>query len=570
MIVLGISAYYHDSAAALVKDGVIIAAAEEERFNRVKHYNGFPELACKFCLKTAGITLEGVDKVVFYEKPFIKFERIIRTHINYAPRGLKTFLSAMPLWLKEKLNMRRTIQKELKRIFDFKHQNIQFCQHHLSHAALAYHTSPFESCAVLVVDAVGENATTSVFNVTPQGYELLESQYFPHSLGLLYSAVTYYLGFAVNSDEYKVMGLAPYGDNNSEEYEHCKSVILHQLVKIYDDGSIQLNDKYFTFMYAERMVDDAAWRDLFGFDKRDKGEPIASCHENLALAIQDVTEEIIQKMVAHARKITWESNVCIVGGCALKCAAIGKLKLALKPNSVYVPYSPGDDGAAVGCALFACGKSKRALNRSPYLGTEYSNSEVLSAINEKSLDYEFIDDDHLLYEQVSREIANGKIIGWFQGRMEFGPRALGNRSILADPRNPQMKDMVNSRIKFREAFRPFAPAVLEEFASQIFQGVETSPYMSTTYDLIEGENHYPAITHVDNTSRIQTVSCEQNERFYRLLCAFNKMTSCPLLLNTSFNVMGEPIVCSPADAINTFLSSGIDLLVMNNYLIRKS
>lgn len=570
MIVLGLSAYYHDSAAALVKDGVIIAAAEEERFNRVKHYNGFPKFACKFCLETAGITLEDVDKVVFYEKPFIKFERIIRTHINYAPRGLKTFLSAMPLWLKEKLNMRRTIQKELKRIFDFKHQNIQFCQHHLSHAALAYHTSPFESCAVLVVDAVGENATTSIFNVTPQGYELLESQYFPHSLGLLYSAVTYYLGFIVNSDEYKVMGLAPYGDRNTGEYKHCKSVILHKLVKIQDDGSIQLNDKYFTFMYADKMVNDDLWRDLFGFRKRDKREPIASCHENLALAIQDVTEEIMRKMVAHARKITWENNVCIVGGCALNCAAIGKLEMESKPNSIYVPYSPGDDGAAIGCALFACGNNKSTVNRSPYLGTMYSDSEVLSAINEKSLDYDFIDDELQLYDIISREIADGKIIGWFQGRMEFGPRALGNRSILADPRNSKMKDLVNAKIKFREAFRPFAPAVMEDFASQIFQTVETSPYMSTTYRLVKGENRFPAITHIDMTSRIQTVSHEQNERFYQLLYAFNKKTGCPLLLNTSFNVMGEPIVCSPIDAINTFLGSGIDLLVMNNYLIRKS
>lgn len=570
MIILGISAYYHDSAATLVKDGLILAAGEEERFNRIKHYNGFPELACKFCLDTAHISLEEVDKVVFYEKPFVKFERIIQTQINYAPKGLKTFLSAMPIWLKEKLNMRHTIQKELKRIFGFKHQSIEFCHHHLSHAALAYGTSPFEKCAILVIDAVGENATTSIFKASPNGYELLESQYFPHSVGLLYSAFTYYLGFKVNSDEYKVMGLAPYGDSSSEEYKEFRHIILDKLIQLREDGSIKLNDKYFTFMYAERMVKDKVWYDLFGIPKRDISEPITSCHENMALAIQEVTEEILQKMVAHARKITDEENICIVGGCALNCAAIGKLKVASKPNTVYVPYAPGDDGAAIGCALYASNVGKSAVNCSPYLGTEYDEEEILSAIYDKELDFEFIDDYDTLCVKVSQEIGDGKIIGWYQGRMEFGPRALGNRSILADARNPKMKDMINARIKFREAFRPFAPAVLEDCASQIFQRAETSPYMSTTYNIVEGEKRFPAITHVDNTSRIQTVSQEQNERFFNLLRTFDKLTGCPLLLNTSFNVMGEPIVCSPADAISTFQNSGIDILVMNNYIIRKS
>ena len=571
MIVLGISAYYHDSAAALIKDGVIIAAAEEERFNRIKHYSGFPARACRFCLDYASITLDDVDKVVFYEKPFVKFERILRTHINYAPRGLCTFLSAMPIWLKEKLNMRYTMQKELKREFGVKHGDIEFCHHHLSHAALAYSASPFERCAVLVVDAVGENATTSIYKASPEGYELLESFGFPHSLGLLYSAVTYYLGFKVNSDEYKVMGLAPYGDKETPEYEAIRQKITTELVEVRDDGSIKLNDRHFSYMYGEKMVSDSEWQKLFGFVRRYEGDAILSHHKNMALAIQDVTEQIMLNMAIHARQISGEENLCVVGGCALNCAAIGKLKLASKPGTVFVPYAPGDDGAAIGCAVYACGCAKQdGKNEDPFLGMAFDDSEVEQVIAENSLTSEHIEDFYRLCEVVARELADSKIVGWFQGRMEFGPRALGNRSILADPRNPKMKDMVNARIKFREAFRPFAPAVIERYASSVFDHVERSPYMSTTFHLNDGETGYPAITHVDNTARIQTVSPHDNTRFYELLDAFHALTGSPLLLNTSFNVMGEPIVCSPQDAVNTFRKSGIDILVMNNYIIKKS
>ena len=571
MIVLGISAYYHDSAAALIKDGVIIAAAEEERFNRIKHYSGFPAMACRFCLDYASITLDDVDKVVFYEKPFVKFERILRTHINYAPRGLCTFLTAMPIWLKEKLNMRYTMQKELKREFGVKHGDIEFCHHHLSHAALAYSASPFERCAVLVVDAVGEDATTSIYKASPEGYELLESFGFPHSLGLLYSAVTYYLGFKVNSDEYKVMGLAPYGDKGTPEYEAIRQKITTELVEVRDDGSIKLNDRHFSYMYGEKMVSDSEWQKLFGFVRRYEGDAILSHHKNMALAIQDVTEQIMLNMASHARQISGEENLCVVGGCALNCAAIGKLKLASKPGTVFVPYAPGDDGAAIGCALYACGELKQdGKNEDPFLGMVFDDSEVEQVIAENSLTSEHIEDFYRLCEVVARELADSKIVGWFQGRMEFGPRALGNRSILADPRNPKMKDMVNARIKFREAFRPFAPAVIERYASSVFDHVERSPYMSTTFHLNDGETGYPAITHVDNTARIQTVSPHDNTRFYELLDAFHALTGSPLLLNTSFNVMGEPIVCSPQDAVNTFRNSGIDILVMNNYIIKKS
>ena len=552
MTVLGISAYFHDSAAALVKDGAIIAAAEEERFNRIKHYSGFPIFACKYCLEQEGMTINDVDKVVFYEKPFLKFERIIRTHINYAPKGLRTFLKAMPTWLKDKLNMRSTIMR------------------HLSHAALAYNTSPYETCAILVIDAVGENDTTSIIKATRNGFEIVESQRFPHSLGLLYSAFTYYLGFRVNSDEYIVMGLAPYGDKSSEEYKTFKETIANDIVAIFEKGNIELKDQNFTFMYAERMVNDNRWQRLFGIPKRKPNEPLTSTHANLALAIQDVAEEIMLKMARYAKDITGEENLCVVGGCALNCAAIGKLYLSSEQGNVYVPYAPGDDGAAIGCALIASGsKDRKASNRVPYWGPSYSDDEVRNTLVATNLQYEYIEDFKELCHIVAQELANSLIIGWFQGRMEFGPRALGNRSILADPRQSYMKNKVNAMIKFREAFRPFAPAVIAGHANDIFECDVESPYMSTTFKLKQKQNEYPAITHVDNTSRIQTVSSLQNGKFYELLNVFYELTGCPLVLNTSFNVMGEPIVCSPSDAIRTFTESGIDILVMNNFIIRK-
>ena len=569
MTVLGISAYFHDSAAALVKDGAVIAAAEEERFNRIKHYNGFPIFACKYCLEQVGMTINDVDKVVFYEKPFLKFERIIRTHINYAPKGLRTFLKAMPTWLKDKLNMRSTIMRELKDAFGAS-PSVEFCHHHLSHAALAYYTSPFETSTILVIDAVGEDATTSIIKATRNGFEIVENQVFPHSLGLLYSAFTYYLGFKVNSDEYKVMGLAPYGDKNSEEYKTFKNTIVDDIVAINDKGNIELKDQTFTFMYAERMVNDTCWQRLFGIPKRKPNEPLTSIHANLALAIQDVTEEIMLKMARYAKDITGEENLCVVGGCALNCAAIGKLYLSSKPGSVYVPYAPGDDGAAIGCSLIASGsEDRKASNRVPYWGPSYSDDEVRNTLVANNLQYDYIAEYKELCHIVAQELANSLIIGWFQDRMEFGPRALGNRSILADPRQTHMKDNVNTIIKFRESFRPFAPAVLAEHANDIFECDVESPYMSTTFKLKRNQQEYPAITHVDNTSRIQTVSSVQNEKFYELLYAFYELTGCPLLLNTSFNVMGEPIVCSPSDAIRTFTESGIDILVINNYIIRK-
>ncbi len=571
MVVLGISAYYHDSAAALVKDGVIIAAAAEERFNRVKHFKGFPTLACQFCMSCASIKIEDVDKIVFYEKPFLKFERIIRTQINYSPYGLNTFLSAIPIWLKERLNMRETIKKEIAQNFNYTPNNIYFCKHHLSHAALAYYTSPFENCSILVVDAVGENATTSIIKASEGRLKAIKHQQFPHSLGLLYSSFTYYLGFQVNSDEYKVMGLAPYGKRYSNEYKQYKEIILSKIVKINDDGSIRLNDELFTFMYGSKMVDDKKWAMLFGFPRRESQAPITDLHQNLALAIQDITEEIILKMADYARHTMGLNNLCVVGGCGLNSSAVGKLMENSQLGSVYVPFAPGDDGGAIGCALYMStfNDEKRPALHCPYLGPSFNDMEVKMALEAENAKYEYVSDWETLYNVISLEIGRGKIVGWFQGRMEFGPRALGNRSILADPRNTQMKDKINSNVKFRESFRPFAPSVLEEFASTIFATREKSPYMAATFKLKPEIVDLPAITHVNRTARIQTVSFDLNEKFYGLLSTFYKQTGCPVLLNTSFNVMGEPIVCTPADALKTFMNSGIDLLVINNFIVKK-
>jgi carbamoyltransferase len=477
----------------------------------------------------------------------------------------------MPIWLKDKINMRRTIQKEIKRIFNTSCNNIHFCYHHLSHASLGFHTSPFEKCAILVVDAVGEDSTTSIFRASNSGFELLASQQFPHSLGLLYSSFTYYLGFKVNSDEYKVMGLAPYGNTSSQEYKAYIDLILHNLVYIQDDGSIKLNEKYFSFMYSDRMIDDSKWYKLFGIPIRKAEDPILESHMSLAKAIQDVTETILMKMVDFARNLTGENNLCVVGGCALNCAAIGKLKQISTLNSIYVPYAPGDDGAAIGCAIYGCNYAEKVKTESsPYLGPDFTEVEIQTAIDKIGLKSESIPEEDILYDMISKELSEGKIIGWFQGRMEFGPRALGNRSILADPRNPEMKEIINSKIKYREAFRPFAPVVLKEYADKMFDKVEDSPYMSATFYLRPNESNYPAITHIDKTARIQTVTENQNIKLYKLLCSFNKLTGCPLLLNTSFNVMGEPIVCTPTDALNTFKKTGMDVLVINNFIIRKS
>lgn len=570
MIVLGISAYYHDSSAALVIDGKIVAAAGEERFTRIKHDNSFPINACSFCMNNQGVTLEQVDEVAFYEKPFVKFERILRTHIQYAPKSFGMFLRTMPIWLKERFNMRATIQREFFKNFNAKIDRISFVDHHLSHAANAFYQSGFDESAVVIVDAVGEENTTSIFKADKSGIKLLESQIFPHSLGLLYSAVTYFLGFKVNSDEYKVMGLAPYGDPASAETKKFIDIILTELLHTTKDGELQLNDKWFTFMYSDRMVSDKVWQRLFGISKRNSNDSITQSHKNLAYAIQNVYEDLLLRIVERAKAVTESSNLCISGGCAMNCSANGKLLHRNLFKDVYVPYAPDDSGCSIGAAL-AISHIKYGIERQKndcsYLGPEFSNFQILEALKRCSFKYCLLSDDEL-NERVSSELAGGKIVGWFQGRMEFGARALGNRSSLADPRNPSVKELINSKVKFRESFRPFAPVVLKENSSEIFD-IESKYGKHMSYTCRVKSDKYPGVTHVDNTARVQVLDRADNQRLYNLLTAFKEHSGCPLLLNTSLNVMGEPIVCTPEDAINTFANSGIDMLVMGNYLIEK-
>lgn len=568
MKILGISAYYHDSAAAIIVDGYIIAAAQEERFTRVKHDSSFPVEACKFCLAEAKITLKDIDKVVFYEKPFLKFERILETHIRVAPKSIKTFLKTMPIWLKSKLNMRKLIKKELSLIGEY-NGGIFFCEHHLSHAAFAYYTSEFSDSIILTIDAVGEWTTTSVTYGINNKLKIIKEQHFPDSIGMLYSAFTYFLGFKVNSDEYKLMGLAPYGDKGSKETQKFIELIEQNIVDVSDDGSIILNMRYFAYDHSMVMINEKNWKELFGIDKRKENSAITQSHKNLAYAIQFVLEKIIRFLCITLER--YSKNLCISGGTALNCSVNGMLLKQSNFDAIYVPFSPGDGGAAIGAALFAYYSEEtsnvRASNKSPYLGPRYTDSEIKYEIENSNLQFEYINNFADLCDITARLISEGNIIGWFQDRMEFGPRALGNRSILADPRIHNMKDKINSKIKFRESFRPFAPIVLEEYSYKYFDLQINSPYMMFTCPVKDNTLH--AITHVDRSARVQTVNMEINPKICTLLNRFYKAYGCPVLLNTSFNVMGEPIVCSPRDALYTFKKSGLDFCVIGNYIIKK-
>lgn len=568
MNVLGISAYYHDSAAAIIVDGCIIAAAQEERFTRVKHDSSFPIEACKYCLAEAKLTLNDIDKVVFYEKPFIKFERILETHIRVAPKSIKTFLKTMPIWLKSKLNMRKLLKKELSVLGKYNGM-IFFSEHHLSHAAFAYYTSEFLDSIILTIDAVGEWTTTSVIYGKNNKLEIIKEQHFPDSIGMLYSAFTYFLGFKVNSDEYKLMGLAPYGDKLSEQTQKFIELIEKNIVDISNDGSIILNMDYFAYDHSLVMINEKKWKELFGIDKRRENSAITQSHMNLAFAIQFVLEKIIKLLCSTLERFS--KNLCISGGTALNCSANGMLLKQSSFDAIYVPFSPGDAGAAIGAALFVYhseeGKNDRVSNKSPYLGPMYTDSEIKHAVEKNNLKYEYIHDFSKLCDITAKLISEGNIIGWFQDRMEFGPRALGNRSILADPRIHNMKDKINQKIKFRESFRPFAPIVLEEYSNDYFDLQIESPYMMFTCPV--KNNTLPAITHIDQSARVQTVNREINPKICMLLNSFYKAYGCPVLLNTSFNVMGEPIVCSPKDALSTFEKSGLDYCVIGNYLIKK-
>lgn len=568
MKILGISAYYHDSAAAIIINGKVIAAAQEERFTRVKHDSSFPLEACKYCLKEANIALKDIDQVVFYEKPFIKFERILETHIRVAPKSITTFIQTIPLWLKSKFNMRKLIKKELSTLGEYR-GNIYFCEHHLSHAAFAYYTSDFNDSIILTIDAVGEWATTSVIYGCNNTLEILKEQHFPHSIGMLYSAFTYFLGFKVNSDEYKLMGLAPYGERHSEQTSKYIRLIEENIVNISSDGSINLNMKYFAYDHSLVMIDERNWKTLFGINRREENSIITQSHKNLAYAIQYVLEKIIRLLCSTLEK--YSKNLCISGGTALNCSVNGMLLNQTNFENIYIPFSPGDAGAAIGAALFAYYSAKnlteRINNQSPYLGPMYTDTEIKYELDKKGVHYKYFDDFSSICDVTAQLIAEGYIIGWFQDRMEFGPRALGNRSIIADPRMLDMKDKINSKIKFRESFRPFAPIVLEEHSKKYFELSKKSPYMMFTCKV--KDNTLPAITHVDQSARVQTVDSITNPKIYMLLNSFNKMYNCPVLLNTSFNVMGEPIVCSPKDALSTFEKSGLDYCVIGNFLINK-
>ncbi|MFI5131581.1 MAG: carbamoyltransferase [Chitinophagales bacterium] len=602
MIILGISAFYHDSAAAIIEDGEIIAAAQEERFSRKKHDESFPVNAIRFCLEFAGRSINEIDAVAFYDKPFLKFERLIETYYGFAPKGLLSFIKAMPVWLKEKIFLKKIIRDELNKIekVDKKDLLLLFPEHHLSHAASAFYPSPFESAAILTIDGVGEWATTTLCQGDGKTISVINEMHFPHSLGLLYAAFTYYCGFKVNSGEYKLMGLAPFGNPGSDQVKGFVDTIKTRLIDIKEDGSFFLDQQYFMYATGLRMVNERKWEDLFGISKRQPESSIEQVHCNLALAIQMVTEEIIIKLAKEIKRITKAENLCMAGGVALNSVAVGKLQDEKIFTKIFVQPAAGDAGGAPGAALAAYHiyfGQQRTIPltqmdgmKGSYLGPEYSDHEVEKMIRRFRAKAEHIrDEDHLL-ERVSQLISEGNIVGWHQGRMEFGPRALGARSILADARDPAIQKKLNLKIKYRESFRPFAPAVLEENANDYFQLNEPSPYMglvkqvSLTHQKNTPDDFYerswseklavkrsdiPAVTHVDFSARIQTVHAETNLRFKKLLLSFRKITDCPVLINTSFNVRGEPIVNTPGEAYRCFMNTGIDFLVINNFLFEK-
>lgn len=600
MRILGISAFYHDSAAAIIEDGIILAAAQEERFTRKKHDPAFPVNAVKYCLEHVGASIDSVDAVVFYDKPMLKFERLLETYYGFAPKGIASFVTAIPVWLKEKVFLKKIIHDNLKAIenYDKRKLKLLFTEHHLSHAASAFYPSGYENAAILTIDGVGEWATASISKGEGKNIEIIKELHFPHSLGLLYSAFTYYLGFRVNSGEYKLMGLAPYGVPQSDRVVKFISTIKDILVDIRSDGSIWLNQKYFTYATGLRMVSDKKWQKLFGFKRRLPDEPLEQQHCDLAYAIQQVTEEVILLMAQHAKEVTKMENLCIAGGVALNCVANGKLLEQKIFKNIYIQPAAGDAGGAVGAALAAYHINFDSERKNAgvdgmfgaYLGPSFTNHEAEKMLKPYGAVYSKIDNYDELALQVANYLNEGKVIGWFQGRMEFGPRALGNRSILGDARNKEMQKKLNLKIKYRESFRPFAPSVLAELNSKYFDLETDSPYMLLVAKVNASqlkplpENYFelplierlyiersqvPAITHIDLSARVQTVHQTINERYWKLIDTFNKLTGCGLIVNTSFNVRGEPIVCTPDDAYRCFMRTEMDYLVINNLLFKK-
>jgi carbamoyltransferase len=600
--ILGISAFYHDSAAAVTVDGKIIAAAQEERFTRIKHTPDFPVNAIRYCMDEAGLTVDELDAVVFYDKPLLKFERLLYTYYSFAPRGLYSFLKAMPVWLKEKMLLKKLIYDGLKEVGDYDKKMVKllFPEHHLSHAASAFFPSPYEKSAILTIDGVGEWCTASIGFGEGNKISILKELEFPHSLGLLYSSFTYFLGFTVNSGEYKLMGLAPYGNPGSEQTNAFIEIIKTRLIDIKNDGSIWLDQSYFNYATGLRMVKDEKWKKLFGFSRRTPEAQLEQHHCNLALAIQNVTEEIVIKMAIEARKLTGADNLCMAGGVALNCVANGKLLLEGIFKNIYIQPAAGDAGGALGSALavnYIYFDEERETNAlmdqmsGSFLGPDFSDKEVeLMNRKVKAVSLIYTDFEYLTKE-IASKIADGNVVGWFQGRMEFGPRALGNRSIVGDARNPEMQKKLNLKIKYREGFRPFAPSVLGEDTSEYFDLHADSPYMllvapvkesrrvklpDNYQDLPLWEKLYQlrsdiqSVTHLDFSARIQTVHKETNPKYWDLINAFKKLTGYGLIVNTSFNVRGEPIICTPHEAYRCFMSTGMDYLVINNYVYSKT
>jgi carbamoyltransferase len=591
--VLGISAYYHDSAAALVEDGRIVAAAQEERFTRKKHDSGFPHRAVEYCLSEAGVPLADVDRVVFYDKPFLKFERLLETYLNFAPRGFRSFQMAMPLWLREKLFQKRLLQNELKALapdYDWA-TRLLFCEHHLSHAASAFYPSPFDDAVVLTMDGVGEWTTTSAGFGRGNHLEIAKELHFPHSLGLLYSAMTYYTGFKVNSGEYKVMGLAPYGEPK------YAPLILEHLMDLKDDGTFRLDQDYFDYCTGLTMTNDKFDR-LFGAPARKPEELLTQRHMDLAASIQAVTEEVVLRMTRSLARENGSRNLCLAGGVALNCVANGKVLRDGKFERIWIQPAAGDAGGALGAALTAyhhhLGHERRPHNvidgmDGSYLGPSFGQGDIESRLSGAGGVFDVLDEPALIRSTVDA-LEAGKAVGWFQGRMEFGPRALGGRSILGDPRNSTMQKTLNLRVKYRESFRPFAPSVRREDVADWFELDDDSPYMLLVADVVADKRRamteeeealfgieklnvvrstIPAVTHVDYSARIQTVHRETNPRYHALISAFKERTGCPVLVNTSFNVRGEPIVCTPEDAFRCFMGTDIEVLVVGNCFLEK-
>ncbi len=591
--ILGISAFYHDSAACIIKDGEIIAAAQEERFTRKKHDPSYPRNAINFVLKFANLKLSDVDQIVFFEKPFLKFERLLETYVAFAPKGFVSFSKAMPIWIKEKLFQKNLLFNKLKEHDkNYKSdENIFFSDHHLSHAASAFFPSPYEEAVVLTADGVGEWATTTVAIGKGKNLEVKKEIQFPHSLGLLYSAFTYYCGFKVNSGEYKLMGLAPYGN----------PIYLNQIKKLIDiknDGTFRLDQKYFNYATGLTMTNDK-FHNLFGHEPRNpKKDNITQFHMDIASSIQKVTEEIMIKLVRGIRNEYGIKNLCLAGGVALNCVANGKILKEKIFDSIWIQPAAGDAGGSLGAALAFWHieeENPRVVNeddnmKGSYLGGEYNQDEIENELKSLGAKYEILSYKDLI-DKTAKLISNEKAIGWFQGRMEFGPRALGGRSILADPRSDRMQKNLNLKVKYRESFRPFAPSILREDLSSWFDLDLDSPYMLLVSDINKEKkiemtedqkklfgikklnikrSKIPAVTHVDYSARIQTVKKETNKRYYDLICKFKDKTGCPLLINTSFNVRGEPIVNSPSDAFNCFMGTELDYLVIGNCILDKS